>query len=111
MDNGGLKKDVLREGQAGQRPQKNQTVTVHYVGTLANGSTFDSSRAKNRPFSFELGAGKVIKAWDTLVAQMNKGELARLTCPPEFAYGARGFPPVIPANSTLFFEVELLSYQ
>ena len=85
---------------------------------LTNGQKFDSSKDRGKPFQFELGAGKVIKAWDTLVAQvvssycqMSKGEVAKFTCPPEYAYGERGFPPVIPAGSTLIFEVELLGYQ
>jgi FKBP-type peptidyl-prolyl cis-trans isomerase len=85
-----------------------QQVSVHYVGTLTNGSKFDSSRDRGDPFRFRLGAGQVIKGWDQGVAGMKVGGLRKLTIPPELGYGARGFPPVIPGNSTLVFEVELL---
>lgn len=91
------------EAKAGQR------VEVHYVGTLLSGSKFDSSRDRGRGFRFQLGGGEVIKGWDQGVAGMKVGGVRRLTIPPELGYGARGFPPVIPANSTLVFEVELLS--
>ncbi len=86
-----------------------KSVTVHYVGTLTNGSTFDSSRSRGQGFTFRLGAGMVIAGWDQGVAGMKVGELRKLTIPPEMGYGDRGYPPVIPPKSTLIFEVELLS--
>ncbi|XP_070831077.1 uncharacterized protein [Chaetodon trifascialis] len=105
----GVEVETLRPGDGKTFPQKGQNVTVHYVGTLTNGQPFDSSRKRGEPFKFKIGAGQVIRAWDEGVAQMSVGELAKLTCSPDYAYGSKGFPPIIPANSTLIFEVELLS--
>merc|ERR1712071_669825 len=93
----------------GGSPPAGSMVKVHYVGTLTDGSKFDSSRDRGKPFEFKIGAGRVIKAWDEGVAKMKLGEKSRLTCTPDYAYGARGYPPVIPPNSTLIFEVELQS--
>jgi len=103
-----LQIEDLRPG-TGAEARAGKTVTVHYVGTLTNGSKFDSSRDRNQGFTFKLGAGQVIKGWDQGVAGMKVGQLRKLTIPPELAYGARGFPPVIPPNATLVFEVELLA--
>ncbi len=102
-----LKIEILREG-TGAVATAGQTVTVHYVGTLTDGNKFDSSRDRGQGFKFPLGAGRVIKGWDQGVAGMKVGELRKLTIPSDLAYGAGGFPPVIPPNSTLVFEVELL---
>jgi FKBP-type peptidyl-prolyl cis-trans isomerase len=94
---------------SGPEAKAGDTVSVHYVGTLTDGSKFDSSRDRGQPFSFTLGQGRVIRGWDLGVAGMQVGGVRTLTIPPEEGYGARGFPPVIPANATLVFEVELIA--
>ena len=103
----GLKYEDLKEG-TGEAAKKGDTVEVHYTGWLTDGKKFDSSLDRNEPFSFRLGAGMVIKGWDEGVAGMKPGAKRKLTIPPELGYGARGYPPVIPANAELIFEVELL---
>lgn len=92
----------------GTEAKAGDTVKVHYVGTLPDGKEFDASKKHGQPFEFELGAGRVIKGWDQGVAGMKIGGKRKLTVPPSLGYGARGAPPVIPPNSTLIFEVELL---
>lgn len=88
-----------------------RTVSVHYVGTLTDGTKFDSSRDRGTPFSFLLGSGQVIKGWDQGVAGMKVGGKRSLVIPPELGYGAAGAPGAIPGNATLNFEVELLEVE
>tara|TARA_Y100000310_G_scaffold329325_1_gene398943 strand:- start:6099 stop:6569 length:471 start_codon:yes stop_codon:yes gene_type:complete len=87
------------------------TVSVHYTGTLLNGTKFDSSLDRGTPFQFVLGTGQVIQGWDQGVAGMKVGGKRKLTIPSKLGYGARGVPGAIPPNSTLVFEVELLEVQ
>ncbi|HVO59991.1 MAG TPA: FKBP-type peptidyl-prolyl cis-trans isomerase [Terriglobales bacterium] len=82
-------------------------VKVDYTGWLTNGKKFDSSVGTGKPFEFTLGASEVIKGWDEGVAGMKVGGKRQLKIPPDLAYGASGYPPVIPANSTLIFDVTL----
>jgi len=88
--------------------QSGQHVKVDYTGWLTNGRKFDSSVGTGRPFDFMLGANQVIKGWDEGVAGMKVGGKRQLRIPPDLAYGAAGYPPVIPANSTLIFDVQLV---
>jgi FKBP-type peptidyl-prolyl cis-trans isomerase FkpA len=111
----GLQYEDTTPGQ-GPEARKGQTVRVHYTGWLhdpaqanARGRKFDSSKDRDDPFEFPLGAGHVIKGWDEGVQGMKVGGTRVLTIPPELGYGARGAGGVIPPNATLVFEVELLA--
>jgi FKBP-type peptidyl-prolyl cis-trans isomerase len=92
----------------GPEAKAGDSVTVHYTGTLADGTKFDSSRDRGQSFSFPLGQGRVIKGWDVGVAGMKIGGQRKLVIPPEEGYGSRGAGDVIPPDATLHFDVELL---
>ncbi|CAL8376135.1 unnamed protein product [Arctogadus glacialis] len=108
---GGVLKLVKAEGTGTELPMTGDKVFVHYVGTLLDGTPFDSSRDRGDKFSFELGKGQVIKAWDIGVATMKIGELSQFICKPEYAYGSAGSPPKIPPDATLVFQVELFEFR
>lgn len=107
----GLQYEDVKEG-TGTSPKTGQTAVVHYTGWLwqdgAKGKKFDSSLDRGQPFSFPVGAGRVIKGWDEGVATMKVGGKRMLIIPPDLGYGARGAGGAIPPNATLLFEVELL---
>ncbi len=108
----GLKYEILQKSQDSQMPQKGDLVMVHYTGWLENkgqpGTKFDSSLDRGQPLVFKIGMGQVIKGWDEGVMAMKVGEKRRLIIPSKLAYGDRGAGNVIPPNSTLIFDVELL---
>ena len=106
MTPSGLRITDLELG-TGAEAVSGMTVSVNYRGTLENGKEFDSSYGRG-PFSFPLGAGRVIRGWDEGVAGMRVGGKRKLVIPPDLAYGERGAGGVIPPNATLVFEVELL---
>jgi peptidylprolyl isomerase len=104
----GLKYTDLVEG-TGATPQRGQTLSVHYTGTLVNGFEFDSSRKRGTPMEFKFGVQPMIKGWDEGLATMKVGGRRKLVIPSVLGYGPQGRPPDIPGNSTLIFDVELVS--
>lgn len=105
----GLKYVVIRKGH-GDTPKPGTLLTVNYTGRLLDGTKFDSSLDRGRPFKFPVGEHRVIKGWDEAFLGMRKGEKRILIIPPQLAYGSRGAGRVIPPNSTLVFDVELLNF-
>ena len=105
---GGILKKIVTEGE-GDCPSPDFEVEAHYTGTLDDGTEFDSSRKRGKPFKFTIGKGQVIKGWDQGFATMKKGEKALLRCRSDYAYGESGQGP-IPAGATLTFDVELLKF-
>merc|ERR1711913_180727 len=119
----GVEAETLKPGDGATFPTPGSRVTCHYVLTLTDGKKIDSSRDRGQPFQFSIGKGEVIAGWDEGVAKMSKGQRARLTISPDLGYGAQvpssssshdpstlqGVPGMIPPNSTLVFDVELLN--
>ncbi len=103
-----MKIETLQEG-AGDVVKVGDTITVNYVGTLLDGTKFDSSIDRGQPFQFTPGQNSVIQGWELGVIGMKVGEKRKLTIPPELGYGANGAGEVIPPNATLIFEIDLLS--
>eukprot|EP01027_Heterolobosea_sp_BB2_P013283 GEZU01019161.1.p1 GENE.GEZU01019161.1~~GEZU01019161.1.p1 ORF type:complete len:109 (-),score=14.29 GEZU01019161.1:188-514(-) len=106
----GVSLEIIVAGDGKNFPKNGQTVSVHYTGFLKDGTEFDSSRKRNRPFKFRIGVGEVIQGWNEGVSQMSLGERAKITMTPDVAYGEKGFPGLIPPNSTIVFDVELLGF-
>jgi len=103
-----LKKETLKEGTGDRQVQTGDLISVHYVGTLLNGTKFDSSRDRGTPFEFTVGSG-VIEGWSEGVVGMKQGETIKLSIPAELGYGAQAVGS-IPANSDLYFEIELMEF-
>ena len=109
-----VKQDLVKEDiliGKGKEAENGMKVTVNYEGFLEDGTKFDSSLDRKKPFEFVLGQGDVIKGWDMGVLGMKEGGKRKLTIPPDLGYGENGSPPTIPPNATLIFEVELLKVE
>lgn len=109
---GGVEELIINEVErgSGAPAREGDTVRVHYVGTLPSGELFDSSRDRGEPFTFTIGAGRVIEGWEEGVVGMREGGTRILVIPPELAYGSQSFGS-IPANATLVFAIELLEVE
>merc|ERR1712216_1109906 len=105
----GVTVETITPGDGATFPKKGDKLTMHYTGTLTNGSKFDSSRYRGAPFQFTIGVQQVIKGWDEGVMTMSKGERAKLMITPDFGYGAQAAGGVIPPNADLIFDVELIA--
>mmetsp|Transcript_23192 Transcript_23192/g.41138 ORF Transcript_23192/g.41138 Transcript_23192/m.41138 type:complete len:122 (-) Transcript_23192:34-399(-) len=105
----GVEKTVLKPG-SGRTPKNGEMVQAHYIGRFpGSGKEFDNSRARNKPLTFIIGIGSVIKGWDEGIMDMQLGELALLKVTSDYGYGEEGLPPMVPPNQDLEFEVELLA--
>uniref|UniRef100_A0A7S1GFW4 peptidylprolyl isomerase n=1 Tax=Cyclophora tenuis TaxID=216820 RepID=A0A7S1GFW4_CYCTE len=104
----GVTKETISPGDGRNFPQRGDKLAMHYTGYLRDGTVFDSSHKKGRPFQFVIGIGQVIRGWDEGVAQMSLGEKAKLHITSDYGYGARGAGNVIPPNADLTFDVQLL---
>jgi len=104
----GITIKLLRAGVSDVYPQVSQSLAVHYDAYLPNGKMWDSSRRRGMPLRFRLGTGQVVRGLNDAVAQLSQGMRARVIIPPEMAYGERGFPGLVPPNTAVEFDVELL---
>jgi FK506-binding protein 4/5 len=104
----GLLKEIVREGSDEEKPWFDDKVSIHYTGTLLDGTVFNTSRNQDEKFSFNLGRGEVIKAWDMGVATMKRGEIARFFSKPKYAYGLKGLPGKVESATSVIFEIELV---
>ncbi|KAJ2496859.1 Fork head 1 [Coemansia sp. RSA 1972] len=104
----GVEIETTTPGNGKDFPKAGDKVTMHYIGTLEDGTVFDSSRKRNAPFVCNIGVGQLIKGWDEGVPKMSVGQRAMFTITPDYGYGARGVPGLIPGNAKLIFDVELL---
>jgi len=104
----GVTRKVLKPGDNTHFPKRGDKVKIHYIGTLEDGTIFDSSRARASPLEAEIGVGKVIRGWDEGVPHMSLGEHSIMTVTSDYAYGEHGFPPVVPPNAMLVFDMELI---
>mmetsp|Transcript_13368 Transcript_13368/g.42627 ORF Transcript_13368/g.42627 Transcript_13368/m.42627 type:complete len:111 (-) Transcript_13368:158-490(-) len=104
----GVEVTTTTAGDGKTYPKAGDKLVMHYTGRLEDGTKFDSSRDRGKPFSFTIGVGQVIRGWDEGVLRMSLGESATLRISSDYGYGSRGVPGVIPPNSTLVFDVELL---
>lgn len=102
--------EIFAAGDGINYPTKGNVVTIHYTGSLKDGTIFDSSRDRGKPFKFKLGADQVIPGMDLGVAQLSIGERAKVSIPARLAYGDKGFPGLIPPRSDLIFDIELMSF-
>ena len=102
---------TTKAGDATNKPKKGQTVRIHYDAYLkSDGTKFDSSATRGHAFEFVLGAGQVIKGWEEFFPDLSLGQKVHVEVPPQLAYGRRGYPPIVPPNETLIYDIELISF-
>ncbi|CAM9537317.1 unnamed protein product [Discosporangium mesarthrocarpum] len=102
---------TTKPGDAAHFPGEGYSVSIHYIGRLAEDNTvFDSSRDRKRPLQCKIGVGQLIRAWEEVIPKMSVGQRIELTVQPEYGYGVNGYPPIVPAYSVLIYDIELLNF-